>query len=189
MRNLVVFLHMSLDGIVEGPNGAMDIGFIHYNQELEAFANQGTAKADAILWGKNTYEMMYGYWPTLLDNADASEHERNHAKWIDAVDKFVCSESLESATWNNSHLLKGDLISQIKALKNQEGQDILALGSPRLAKWLLQEKLVDQLKLTLSPVIVGGGLSLLEGVSSQLKLIESETMSHGVLGLTYQVLS
>lgn len=79
MRNLVVFLHTSLDGIVEGPNGPMDIGFVRYNEELEAFANQVLSSAQTILWGRATYEMMYQYWPTMLDNPAASDHERRHA--------------------------------------------------------------------------------------------------------------
>ena len=64
------FLHTSLDGIVEGPNGAMDIGFVHYNVELEQFAKQVTANADTILWGRETYEMMYQYWPNMLNNEE-----------------------------------------------------------------------------------------------------------------------
>lgn len=86
------FLHTSLDGIVEGPNGAMDIGFVHYNVELEQFAKQVTANADTILWGRATYEMMYQYWPNMLNNEEASEHERAHAAWIDAVEKLFVQE-------------------------------------------------------------------------------------------------
>ncbi|TAA14089.1 dihydrofolate reductase family protein [Streptococcus parasuis] len=87
------FLHTSLDGIVEGANRAMDIGFVHYNVELEQFAKQVTANADTILWGRATYEMMYQYWPNMLNNEEGSEHERAHAAWIDAVKKIVCSRT------------------------------------------------------------------------------------------------
>ena len=99
------FLHTSLDGIVEGQNGAMDIGFVHYNVELEQFAKQVTANADTILWGRETYEMMYQYWPNMLNNEEGSEHERAHAAWIDAVEKIVCSRTLQETAWNHSTLI------------------------------------------------------------------------------------
>ena len=99
------FLHTSLDGIVDGPNGAMDIGFVHYNVELEQFAKQVTANADTILWGRATYEMMYQYWPNMLNNEEGSEHERAHAAWIDAVEKIVCSRTLQETAWNHSTLI------------------------------------------------------------------------------------
>lgn len=187
MRTLVVFLHMSLDGVVEGPNGAMDIGFIRYNEELEDFANQGLSTCDTILWGRGTYEMMHNYWPTMLDNVEASDHERNHAAWIEAVEKVVCSRTLDEVNWNNSRLVKENLVSQIQTLKEQDGEDIVVLGRPRLAQYLLKEKLVDQLKLTVSPVLVGSGLHLFDGIDANLELLKCETMTTGVLGLRYQV--
>lgn len=187
MRNLVVFLHMSLDGVVEGPKGAMDIGFVRYNEELEAFANQGLATCDTVLWGRGTYQMMHQYWPTMLDNSEASKHERQHAAWIEAVEKVVCSTTLDEVSWNNSHLLKEDLVGQIKTLKEKNGGDIVVLGSPRLAQVLLKEGLVDRLRLTVSPVVVGAGLRLFDGVTDSLNLVKSQTFSTGVLGLTYQI--
>lgn len=187
MRDLVVFLHLSLDGVVEGPKGPMDIGFIRYNEELEAFANQGLATCDTILWGRGTYQMMHQYWPTMLDNSEASKHERQHEAWIEAVEKLVCSTTLDEVSWNNSHLLKEDLVGQIKTLKEKEGGDIVVLGSPRLAQFLLKEGLVDRLRLTVSPVVVGAGLRLFDDVTASLNLVKSQTFSTGVLGLTYQI--
>ena len=84
----------------------MDIGFVHYNVELEQFAKQVTANADTILWGRATYEMMYQYWPNTLNNEEASEHERAHATWIDAVEKIVCSRTLQETAWNHSTLIQ-----------------------------------------------------------------------------------
>lgn len=187
MRNLVVFLHSSLDGIIEGPKGAMDIGFVKYDKDLEEFANQVTASADTILWGRNTYEMMYHYWPEMLNHPHASDHERQHAAWITNVEKLVCSTSLVTADWENTSLLKGDLVQQISQRKEGEGKDILVLGSPRLAKFLLQAGIVDYVKLTVSPVLVGNGLKLFEGITSELELVDSEILQSGVLCLTYHI--
>ncbi|MGQ7374354.1 dihydrofolate reductase family protein [Streptococcus suis] len=177
----MVFLHMSLDGIVEGPNGAMDIGFVQYNHELEEFANQVTANADTILWGRSTYEMMYQYWPNMLDNLEASEHERKHAAWVNAVEKLVCSTSLSELTWNNASLIKDNLIQCLHIKKSKDGGAILVIGSPRLAQFLLKVGLVDQLCLTVSPVIVGAGFNLFNRISGTLKLLESVQMQSGVL--------
>ncbi|MEI5579592.1 hypothetical protein WB472_48560, partial [Streptomyces brasiliscabiei] len=77
-------------------------GFIRYNEELEDFANKGLSTCDTILWGRGTYEMMHNYWPTMLDTVEASDHERNHAAWIEAVEKVVCSKTLDGVNWNNS---------------------------------------------------------------------------------------
>ena len=101
---------------------------------------------------------------------------------------WVCSRSLKSLDWINASLLSGDIVSQIKERKNQEGGDIVVLGSPRLAKILLKEKLVETVKLTVSPVLVGGGLPLFEDLSEKLELTSSQTLSSGVLCLTYDVL-
>lgn len=95
MQKLGVFLHMSLDGIVEGLKDAMDISFVRYHEELETFANQGLSTCDTVLWGHATDEMMHAYWPTMLDNLEATAYERNHAAWIEQVQKVVCSRSLK----------------------------------------------------------------------------------------------
>ncbi|MGT2844123.1 dihydrofolate reductase family protein [Streptococcus hongkongensis] len=187
MRELVLFLHSSLDGFVEGPNGAMDIGFVAYNEDLEGFANRALATADTILWGRPTYQMMHSYWPQMINHPDASEHEHNHARWINDVEKVVASTSLDEVTWNNSKLIKDNLPQAILDLKNHPGQDIVVLGSPRLAKELLKLKLVDRIKLTVSPVLLGNGLRLLDNLIANLELVSSETFSSGALALDYRV--
>ncbi|MGT2774688.1 hypothetical protein ACVRZG_01210 [Streptococcus hyovaginalis] len=73
----------------------MDISFVRYHEELETFANQGLSTCDTVLWGHATYEMMHAYWPTMLDNLEATAYERNHAAWIEQVQKVVCSRSLK----------------------------------------------------------------------------------------------
>lgn len=188
MRDLVVFLHMSLDGIVEGPNGAMDIGFVAYDLDLETFAQKNLATVDTIVWGRSTYQMMYAYWPDMIDDPAATDYERKHARWINDVEKIVASKTLTTVDWNHSTLIKENLTERLTELKNQDGQDILVLGSPRLARQLLKEGLVDTIKLTLSPTIVGNGLRLFDDISAELELVHSESFASGALGLEYQVL-
>lgn len=123
----------------------------------------------------------------MLDNPEATAYERNHAAWIEQVQKVVCSKSLKKAVWHNTQLITDNLIEEVEALEEQEGQDIVVLGSPRLARFLLKEKLADELKLSVSPVTLGEGLHLFKDIQSNLILERSITMSNGVLGLTYKV--
>lgn len=188
MRKLVVFLHSSLDGFVEGPQGDMDIGWITYNHELEDFANEVLQTADTIVWGRKTYEMMYDYWPTVPSNENASEHELNHAKWIENVEKVMFSKALNSVDWHNSRLVKKNVKDEIIHMKQQEGEDIVVLGSPRFAHYLMQLDVVDEYKITVSPTLIGKGLPLFQNIHEQvdLKLIDNKTFESGALGLIYQ---
>lgn len=188
MRKLVLFLHVSLDGFVEGPNGEMDIGWVSYDADLEKHAKEILSTADTVLWGRGTYQMMYSYWPSVPSNPSASQHERDHAKWIDKTAKIVFSKTLEKVEWNNSRLVKEDVAEEIKKLKQQPGNDLVILGSPRFAHYLMQHDLIDEYKVTVSPVLVGSGLPLFKGLKEKinLKLIENKTFNSGAIGLVYQ---
>ncbi|CAI3127090.1 putative protein YyaP [Acinetobacter calcoaceticus] len=191
MRKLVLFLHASLDGFVEGPNGAMDIGWIAYDADLANHAKEVLSTADTVIWGRATYQMMHGYWPSMLSNPEASEHERNHAEWIEKTEKIVFSTTLDKVEWNNSKLVKDHVEEEINKLKQQPGKDMVILGSPRFAHYLMQLNLIDEYKITISPVLIGNGLPLFEGISEKtnLKLIENKTFASGAIGIHYQKIS
>lgn len=184
MRKLIVFLHSTLDGFVEGPKGAMDIGWVAYNEELEKFADDVLSNTDTIVWGRKTYEMMYDYWPTVPSDENANEHELNHAQWIENVEKVVFSKALNHVEWSNSKLVKDHVEEEINKLKQQEGGDIVVLGSPRFAHYLMQLNLVDEYKIIISPTLIGKGLPLFQNIHDKvdLKLIKSETFESGALG-------
>ncbi|TXK75479.1 dihydrofolate reductase family protein [Paenibacillus sp. N3.4] len=188
MRKLVLFLHASLDCFVEGPNGAMDIGWISYDGDLEKYAKEILSTADTVIWGRGTYQLMHGYWPSVPSNPSASQHERNHAEWIDKTAKIVFSTTLDKVEWNNSRLVKEDIEEEIKNLKQQPGKDMVILGSPRIAHHLMQLDLIDEYKITVSPVLIGSGLPLFQGLKEKvnLKLIENKTFDSGAIGLVYQ---
>jgi dihydrofolate reductase len=188
MRKLVLFLHASLDGFVEGPNGEMDIGWVSYDAELEKHAKEILSTADTVIWGRGTYQMMHNYWPSVLSNSSASQHERNHAEWIEKTSKIVFSTTLEKVEWNNSRLVKEDVDEEIKNLKQQPGNDMVILGSPRFAHYLMQLDLIDEYKITVLPVLIGSGLPLFQGLKEKinLKLIENKTFDSGAIGLVYQ---
>lgn len=188
MRKLVLFLHASLDGFVEGPNGEMDIGWISYDADLAKHAKEVLSTADTVIWGRGTYQMMYSYWTSVPSDASASQHERDHAEWIEKTAKIVFSTTLEKVEWNNSRLVKEDVEEAINNLKRQPGKDMVILGSPRLAHHLMQLDLIDEYKITVSPVLIGKGLPLFLGCKEKinLKLIENKTFDSGAIGLVYQ---
>lgn len=191
MRKLILFLHASLDSFVEGPNGAMDIGWIAYDADLANHANKILNSADTVIWGRATYKMMHNYWPTMLSNPEASEHERNHAEWIEKTEKIVFSTTLDTVEWNNSRLVQDHVEEEINKLKQQPGKDMVILGSPRFAHYLMQLGLIDEYKITVSPVLLGSGLPLFQGIEQKtsLKLIENKTFASGAIGLHYQKIS
>ncbi len=191
MRKLILFLHASLDSFVEGPNGAMDIGWIAYDADLANHANKILNSADTVIWGRAIYKMMHNYWPTMLSNPEASEHERNHAEWIEKTEKIVFSTTLDTVEWNNSRLVKDHVEEEINKLKQQPGKDMVILGSPRFAHYLMQLGLIDEYKITVSPVLLGSGLPLFQGIEQKtsLKLIENKTFASGAIGLHYQKIS
>src|SRR3569833_3013386 len=137
MRKLVLFLHSSLDGFVEGPNGDMDIRWISYDADLEKHAKEILSTADTVIWGRATYQVMHEYWPSVPADPAATEHERNHAEWIENTTKIVFSTTLEKVEWKNSRLVKENVEEEIKNLKQQPGKDMVILGSPRLAHHLM----------------------------------------------------
>ncbi|WP_323703715.1 dihydrofolate reductase family protein [Mammaliicoccus sp. Dog046] len=187
MRKLVVFLHTSLDGYVEGPNGAMDMGWIAYDKDLEGFANEVLRTADTIVWGRHTYEMMHEYWPTVPSDPNATEHELNHAEWIENVEKVVFSKTIDHVEWKNATLVNDNVEAVISELKQRDGGDIVVLGSPRFAHHLMSLNLVDTFKMTVSPTIIGGGLPLFKNINEQLdlKLTSHQAFDSGALGLVY----
>ncbi|EHN59701.1 dihydrofolate reductase family protein [Oenococcus kitaharae] len=190
MRKLVLFLHASLDGFVEGPKGAMDIGWIAYDSDLEKYAEKVLSTADTVIWGRGTYQMMYDYWPTVPTNPSASPYERRHADWIEKVDKVVFSKTLTEVEWHHTRLVKDHIEKEINRLKQRPGQDLVILGSPRLAHSLMALDLIDEYKITISPVLLGQGLPLFQGLKQKvnLKLLENQSFDSGALGLTYQAI-
>ncbi|MHA4740405.1 dihydrofolate reductase family protein [Dyadobacter sp. MSC1_007] len=185
MRKLVLFAHMSLDGFAGDINGGLD--FLTYDEELQQYADELVKTVGSPLYGKTTYQLMEGYWPTVLDKPTASEHSRQHAQWVQDIPKVVFSTTLESADWNNTTLIKDNVEEEINKLKQQPGKDLVIFGSPGLSKSLMRLGLIDEFRLTVHPVILGDGISLFDSSlpKSNLKLVDSKTMNSGVVALHY----
>jgi dihydrofolate reductase len=188
MRKIISFTHMSLDGYVAGPNGEMD--WIVYDDEMVHNAQELTAKTGAALYGRVTYELMVGYWPTVLDNPDATPEERHHAEWVENIEKVVFSRTMDKATWNNTSLIKENIAAEIAKIKERPGQNMVIFGSPRLTHSLARLGLVDLYRININPVSIGSGIPLFEKDQPPVKLslAESKTFANGVVGALYQVI-
>ncbi|QIP17337.1 dihydrofolate reductase [Spirosoma aureum] len=185
MRKLVLFAHISLDGFASDIDGGL--GFLSYNEELQQFAQELIKTVGAPVYGKNTYQLMAGYWPTVLNDPNADKHSLDHARWVEQIPKIVFSTTLASADWNNTTLINANVVEEVNELKQQPGKDLVIFGSPGLAKSLMNLGLIDEYKLTLHPVILGQGISLFDSPTQMclLKLLESKTLESGVVTLHY----
>lgn len=178
-------LHMSLDGFAGDKNG--DLGFLTYNEELQQFADEVVKTVGAPVYGKNTYHLMEGYWPTVLNDPNAKGHSLAHARWVQDIPKIVFSTTLASADWNNTTLIKDNIEEEVIKLKQQPGKDLVIFGSPGLSKSLMRLGLIDEYLLTVHPIILGEGSSLFEtpAQTNKLKLVESKTLGSGVITVRY----
>jgi dihydrofolate reductase len=184
MKKIVAFMHVSLDGFVAGPNGEMD--WINVDDELFEYAGKMIDRADVALYGRVTYDMMEGYWPTAADQPNASKHDIEHSAWYKKVDKVVLSTTMRSNS--KVKVVKDNLAEEISKIKNQGGKDIVIFGSPRATHALMQNDLVDEFWLFINPILIGKGMPMFSGISDRkkLKLLETKIFSSGVLGLHYK---
>lgn len=186
MRKVVLFMHLSLDGFAAGPNGELD--WISYDEELEKYGEGVVSTVGSPLYGRVTYQLMESYWPTVLTNPSATEHEVAHARWLENVEKIVFSKSLDKVEWHNTRLIKDNIPAEISKLKQQPGKDLVIFGSPSLAQTFMQLGLIDAYRLTVTPVVLGSGIPLFKDVKNRidLKLLETKTFNSGVVTLHYQ---
>ncbi|HRL11143.1 MAG TPA: dihydrofolate reductase family protein [Aggregatilineales bacterium] len=173
MRNLVVTEFVSLDGVMENPAWT----FPYWNDEIAAFKGEETDAADALLLGRVTYEGFAAAWPNSPDEG---------APYFNSVRKYVVSNTLDKAEWNNSVIISGDVVREIQTLKQSVGRDIMVHGSGTLVQTLLQHDLVDRVRLLVYPVVLGTGKRLFaDGTAATLQLLETRAFSSGVTALIY----
>ena len=188
MRKIILMLHLSLDGIIAGPNDELD--WITYDSELEAYAHAMHDVTDAVIWGRRTYEGMAGYWLTVPNNPDSTPQERNHVAWLDEATKVVVSRTLDKIEWNDNPktlLIKDNIADQINTLKALPGKDIWFLGSPNLAQTFMQLDLIDEYRFNINPTILGKGKPLFVNLNPMsLNLLESKQLKSGVVLLRYE---
>ncbi len=174
MRKLVVTEFLSLDGIMEDPAWT----FPYWNDDIAAFKGEESLASDALLLGRVTYEAFAIAWPNSDDEG---------ASYFNGVRKYVVSTTLDKVEWNNSVLIRDNIVAEISKLKQQNGNDIAVHGSATLVQTLMKHNLVDSYRLLIYPVVIGKGLRLFqEGTTATLNLIEARPVGSGVTALIYE---
>ena len=182
---------VSLDGVFQGPGGPDEDrrgGFdrggwtaAYADQAMWPFLVSWFERADALLLGRKTWEIWEPYWPKH-DSGDAVSHG------INVLPKYVPSTTLKNPTWQNTHVLDGDVESKVRELKAKPGRYLLLQGSGVLLRWLLERDLVDELKLVIYPLVLGKGLRLFpeQGQTHRLEVLESKVTGTGIVIQTYR---
>jgi dihydrofolate reductase len=186
MRNVVVTEFITLDGVFEDPGGSEQTehggwSFKFWSDESGKYKSDELVASDAMLLGRVTYEGFATAWPEMTD-------ESGFADRMNGLPKYVASRTLDKLDWHNSHLIEGDVVEAVSALKQQDGQNILVHGSGELANTLLRAGLVDELRFLVSPIVLGSGRRFFEDGSPPkvMELAEAAPLDTGVLALTYR---
>ena len=177
MRRIKSYFFISLDGVVEAPD---KWHFPYFDEEMGAAVSAGFDSAEALLMGRVLYEEWAAYWPEHADEPFGDV--------TNSIKKYVVSNSLQVAEWQNSEIVSGDVAQKLSDIKAQEGGDITMSGSATTVRWLLREGLLDELNLLVHPIVVGGGLARLfppDEPSLPLELLSGQTFKTGVLNLSY----
>jgi dihydrofolate reductase len=173
---------VSLDGFFEGPNHEID--WHNVDEEFNEFAIRQLDDVDMLLFGRVTYQMMAAYWPTPV----AIESDPIVAGKMNNTAKIVVSRTLERAEWSHTRLVREHAADEIAKLKQQPGKDLAIFGSSDLTVSLMQAGLVDEFRIMVNPVVLGGGKRLFEGLHdrAKLKLLRTRTFKSGNVLLYYR---
>jgi dihydrofolate reductase len=177
VRKIKSNFFISLDGVVESPD---KWHFPYFDDEMGAAVGAGFATVDALLMGRVLYDEWAAYWP---DHADEP-----FGDVMNSMKKYVVSNSLQAAEWQNTEIISGDVAQKLTDIKAKDGGDIAMSGSATTVRWLLREGLVDELKLLVHPLAVGDGLARLfppDEPGIPLELLSAQTFKTGVLNLSY----
>lgn len=165
MSKLMAFEHVSLDGYFVDGRG--DMSWAHKNdQEWNDFAEKNASGGGVLVFGRVTYEMMARYWPTPM----AAEQNPVVADAMNKHPKIVFSRTLDEVAWENTKLIKGDLVEEVRKLKAISDLDLAILGSGTIVSQLAQAGLIDEYQIIVNPIILGSGRTLFEGVDHKLPL-------------------
>jgi dihydrofolate reductase len=180
MRKIIAAINMTLDGFCD--HTAMNA-----DEEIHQHYNELLRNADTLIYGRITYQLMESYWPSVVKIPTGNKPMDEFALLIDNISKIVFSRTLNNVDWKNAKLATKGIKEEVSALRQQAGKDIL-VGSRSLIVALLNLNLIDEFQLTVQPIILGNGLSLLKNISDRinLKLLKTKTFSAGSITLYYE---
>ncbi len=178
-------MHVSLDGLVAGPDGGID--WVYLDDEMFEGVHDLVSAADTALFGRVTYQLMESYWPTAASRPTATKHDIEHSSWLNPAPKIVFSRTLKKVDWQNTRIVKDHIGEEIAKLKKQPGKNLILFASPSLASTFMNLDLIDEYWFNVNPVVLGKGKPLFKDLSNmhKLKLLDSKTYKPGVVNLHY----
>ncbi|MDR3718617.1 MAG: dihydrofolate reductase family protein [Bryobacteraceae bacterium] len=174
MRKLIVFNNISLDGYFVDGQGDMSWARAQ-DPEWDAFAQENASGGGELLFGRKTYDLMSSFWPTPA----AQQYFPEVAKGMNSAPKVVFSRTMDSAAWNNTKLVKGDIAAEVGKMKATPGPGMAILGSGTIVAQLAPEGLIDEYQIVVCPVALGSGRTLFEGLREKLPLRLTKTRAFG----------
>ncbi len=184
MKKIIAAEWLSLDGFMSGPNGEID--WFVWDGEIEKYAKEFQTTIDTMLFGRTTYELMAGFWPTPA----SSTEDQMITDFMNDTNKIVFSKTLEKVEWKNSRLVRELIPEEIKIIKQsgRDERDIVIYGSGSIVSQLMKLDLIDEYQIFINPVVLGKGKSLFQNVEekSNLKLLNTKTFISGNVLLTFQ---
>jgi dihydrofolate reductase len=186
----MLWIGMSFDGFTSGVNEQLDwlVPYVTAPEGMAIFRRL-RERCDTILLGRVNYEGFHGYWPAVQNDPKASPDDVDISRWLDKIPKVVFSRTLKEVTWKNARLAKGSAADEVATLKSAPGKDLLIQNSTRLAHSLLEAGLVDELNITVAPVVVGEGRPLFTGLKRRIELRQAELtrFENGTVYTRYEV--
>lgn len=181
MRKIILFNMMALDGFFEGSNHSIE--WHNVDIAFDKFAESQLKSIDTIIFGRKTYELMASYWPTT----EAFNNNSDIASLMNSKTKIVFSNSMLKAEWQNTKIVKGNIIEEILKLKQKRGKDIIIFGSADLTSTFREHDLIDEYRIMINPLILGRGTPLFKENDEplNLKLIKTKTFASGNVLLCY----
>jgi dihydrofolate reductase len=182
MARLSVFNFITLNGFYKGPGG--DISWHRHGQEENEYAGKSLNSDNILLFGRVTYEMMASYWPTDM----AKQNDPKLAEGMNLAEKIVFTNTLKNPEWNNTKVIGGDIISEVKKLKESGSKDMTILGSGSIVSQFADAGIIDSFQIMLDPVALGEGTSIFNKITQKLdlKLTGSNIFRSGVVLLHYE---
>lgn len=190
MRKVIMFNRVSVDGFFAGPNGEIDWFIVdpELDEALHPMGHPDTVLPDMVLLGRVTYQLFESYWPKVAADPNATKEERIIADELNQMTKVVFSKTLKEVSWENTKLVKGDVTKEVSSLKQGKGSDILIFGSGTIVQQLTAGGLIDEYLFAVTPVILGAGKSLFNGVKKrELELLEARSFKSGNVLLHYKI--
>ena len=180
MKRVIFQMSVSVDGYVEGPNQELD--WHNVDEEFNAYAAATLKKSDVLIMGRKTYELMAGYWPNATDNDPDVTFQMNDTP------KLVFSRTLKSVEWKTARLATGSIAEEVARLKSTPGDGFLWVGGSNLASAFLEEGLIDEVRIILTPVLVGEGHTVFGDIKRrhQLKFLSTKSFESGSVLVIYE---